>query len=55
MNDKVWRTCVLRTAWRACLRRVWGLPARTRNILLPSISCRPPLLDEIAKTFISYI
>jgi len=32
-----------------------GLPARTHNILLSSISCRPPLLDEIAKTFISNI
>jgi len=43
------------TAWRAGLRRVWGLPARTHNIILPSISCRPPLLDEIAKKFVSYI
>ena len=29
------------------LRRVRGLSATTHNILLPSISCRPLLLDEI--------
>jgi len=52
MNDKVKKVC---TAWRAGLRKVSGLPARTHNILLPSISCRPPLIDEIAKTLISYI
>jgi len=33
----------------------WGLPATAHSILLPSISCRPPLLDEIAKRFIIYI
>jgi len=43
MNDKVERVCV---AWRAASRRVWGLPATTHDILLPSISRRPPLLDE---------
>ena len=43
------------SAERAGLRRVWRLPATTHNILLPSISCRPPLLDEIAKRFMSYI
>ena len=32
-----------------------GAAATAHNILLPSISCRPPLLDEIAKRFISYI
>jgi len=32
-----------------------GLPATAHNILLPSISCRPPLLDEISKRFIGYI
>jgi len=37
------------------VRRVWGLPATAHNILLPSISCRPPLLDEIANRFISCI
>jgi len=36
------------TAWRAGLCTAWGLPVRTHNILLPSISCRPLLLDEIA-------
>ena len=51
-NNNVEKVC---SAWRAGLRRVWGLPATTHNILLPSISCRPPLLDEIAKRFISYI
>ena len=40
---------------RAGLRRVCGLPATAHNILLLSISCRPPLLDEIAKRFFSYI
>ena len=33
----------------------WGLPATAHSILLPSISCRPPLLVEIDKRFISYI
>ena len=42
------------SAWRAGLRRVLGLPVTAHNILLVSISCRPPLLDEIAKRFISY-
>jgi len=32
-----------------------GLLATAHNILLPSISRRPPLLDEIAKRFISCI
>ena len=43
------------SAWRAGSRRVWGLAATAHNILLPSMSCRPPLLDEIAKRFTSYI
>ena len=37
------------TAWRVGLRRVLGLPVTTHKVVLPSISCRPPLLDEIAK------
>lgn len=49
-NITVEKVC---SACRAGLRRVWGLPASAHNILLPSISCRPPLLDEIAKRFIS--
>ena len=52
LNCNVEKVC---SDWRAGLRRVWGLPATAHNILLLSISCRPPLLDEIAERFISYI
>ena len=50
-NNNVEKVC---SAWRAGLRRVWGLPVTAHNILLPSISCRLPLLDEIANRFIRY-
>ena len=50
-NTNVEKLCS--TAWRAGLRRVWGLPATTHNVLLPSIPCRPPLLDKIVARLIS--
>ena len=33
-----------------------GLLVTTHNTVMPSISCRPPLLDDVdvAKSFISY-
>ena len=37
------------TAWRSGVRRVWGLPSRTHCSLVPLISGRLPLYDEIAK------
>jgi len=43
------------SAWRAGIRRVWGLPRTAHNNLLPLISCQPPLSDVIAKRFISYV
>ena len=43
------------SAWRAEIRRVWGLPRTAHNNLLPLISCQPPLSDVIAKRFISYV
>jgi len=34
-------------AWRKSLRRVWGLPFRTRGVLLPLLIQCLPVLDEI--------
>jgi len=42
------------SAWRAGVRTVWGLPNTTHNALLPLISGRLPLCDEIAKTVLSF-
>ena len=37
------------------MRRVWGLPRTAHNILLPLVSCQPPLADVIAKRFVLYV
>ena len=42
VSDK--NTELFYVAWRKCIRRVWGLPQRTHNILLPAI-CQSTLVD----------
>jgi len=51
-NSNVERIC---STWRAGLCRVWGLPRTTHSMLLPFLSCQPPLSDVIAKRFIVYV
>ncbi len=52
VKSDIERVC---TAWRAGIRRVWGLPPNTHRNLLPSIACCPPLADVIVKRFISFV
>jgi len=51
-NSNVERIC---STWKAGLRRVWGLPRSTHRMLLPFLSCQPPLSDVIAKRFVVYV
>ena len=43
------------SAWRTGVRRVWGLPFNTHNLLIPLISNRLPLYDEIRKRLLTFI
>ena len=43
-NSNVERIC---STWRAGLCRVWGLPRTTHSMLLPFLSCQPPLSDVL--------
>ena len=43
------------STWRSGVRRVWGLPNRTHCALIPLISGRLPLYDEIIKRMLSFI
>ena len=43
------------SAWRAGVRRVWSLPLNSRNVLIPLISNRLPLYDEIRKRMLTFI
>jgi len=42
------------TAWRAGVRRVWGLPDNTHCALLPLITSRLPIVDEIVKRMVAF-
>ena len=43
------------SAWRAGVHHVWGLPLNTHNVLIPLISNRLPLYDEIRKCMLTFI
>jgi len=43
------------SAWTAGVRRVWGLPLNTHNVLIPLISNRLSLYDEIRKRMLTFI
>ena len=43
------------SAWRTGVRRVWGLPFNTHNLMIPLISNRLPLYDEIRKRMLTFI
>lgn len=42
-------------AWRSGVRRVWGLPNTTHCALLPLITCRLPVKDEIVKRMVAFV
>jgi len=41
--------------WRVVIRRVWGLPYNTHNLLLPLICCRLRLYDEFMKRLLVFV
>ena len=41
-------------AWRAGIRRVWGLPSNAHSVLLPLLCCRLPLYDELMKRLVTF-
>ena len=51
-NVRVEQVC---SAWRTGVRRVWGLPFNTHNLLIPLNSNRFPLYDEIRKRMLTFI
>jgi len=42
-------------AWRKGLRRVRNLPSDTHSVLLPVLSNTLPVIDELAKRFVTFI
>jgi hypothetical protein len=43
-------------AWRKCVRRVWGLPARTRCNILPVLLCNTlPVEMQLHQRFIKFV
>ena len=43
------------TAWRKCIRRLYGLPSRTHNDLLPTICQDIPVEGQIHVRFLKFI
>ena len=43
------------SVWRTGVRRIWGLPFNTHNLLILLISNRLPLYDEIRKCMLTFI
>ena len=51
-NKSIDKLC---SAWRAGLRRVWNIPFRTHNVLIPVLSTCLPLMDEFCRRFVRFM
>jgi hypothetical protein len=53
LSDK--NTELFYVAWRKCVRRVWGVPYRTHNQLLPAICNDLPVRDQVYKRLLKFV